>query len=712
MRLFEAERASRSATARATYFGGGSVAPGGVARPIWQSWQRCQAAGHEPSRSMEFDTIGRSRIAEIEERSRALIAAAREEMQHVASVVSQSKMVALLSNELGAIVHIAGDLGSLGPRMRLAARKGVDLGEGVAGTNAVGTALVERSLVSVVAQEHYIEFNAELPALPLPYSRPADRWWGPSTFPVTATIGDRTVSSSSKPPHMRSRTTCSVGCGTSWLWASVPCGVSRHTLGGPACLRCRRPAGCGQPPSDGVARVGRQRDPVCSSRRFSNSTRFVDALGRANCSDQRTICNRPPACVLPPGSSRPASGYLPAYPGHTRGSYRRTITASVRESLDLGVSAGRDRRRGYCTGVRKSQTGCRADVPALLVGETGTGKELVARSLHYLSNRSEQPFVAVNCAAFPEFLVEFDVPATPKGRSPALVVGGVAGKVELANGGTLFLDEIGDMPVSLQSRLLRVLQERSVVRLGENRERPVNFALICATHCDLPDLIRQRLFREDLLYRINGLSVVLPPLRDRQIFRRSLIFSWNVAGAMPVDRRFRSRPAIFCYGIDGQVICANSITSSRWRRRSFRSIRSPLRPAIFRTTLWLNRPKRIARLLVSTARARYPGSGRDRPDRTNDPGFRRKRFRRGTCAKNFSQHHLQQVEATLATSTAATRGLARKTAPPQSSMRCSRSPSPRRARLSVADRQRSVAKTTCRSDALDGAAPSAWAASP
>jgi transcriptional regulator with PAS, ATPase and Fis domain len=155
------------------------------------------------------------------------------------------------------------------------------------------------------------------------------------------------------------------------------------------------------------------------------------------------------------------------------------------------------------------------NVPALIVGETGTGKELVARALHYLGSRAEGPFIAVNCAALPESLVEAELFGYVDGAFTGARRGGAQGRIELAHGGTLFLDEIGDMPLASQAKLLRVLQERCIVRLGDNRERPLDVALVCATHQDLPQLIAAKAFREDLYYRTNGLCVTLPPLRKR-----------------------------------------------------------------------------------------------------------------------------------------------------------------------------------------------------
>lgn len=156
------------------------------------------------------------------------------------------------------------------------------------------------------------------------------------------------------------------------------------------------------------------------------------------------------------------------------------------------------------------------DIPVMLLGETGTGKEAFARAIHDYSDRAKQPFVALNCAAIPESLIESELFGYRDGAFTGARSKGAKGKILQSDGGTLFLDEIGDMPLSLQSRLLRVLAEGEVVPLGAEQPTPVNLHVICATHQDLPELVRQGRFREDLFYRLNGASFTLPPLRNRE----------------------------------------------------------------------------------------------------------------------------------------------------------------------------------------------------
>lgn len=159
-----------------------------------------------------------------------------------------------------------------------------------------------------------------------------------------------------------------------------------------------------------------------------------------------------------------------------------------------------------------------ADSPStvLIIGESGTGKELVARAIHSCGDRANYPFVAINCGAIPENLLESELFGYVRGAFSGATNEGRAGKFELANNGIIFLDEIGEMPLSLQVKLLRVLQERKIERLGSNKTIDLNIRVIAATNADLEILIEEKKFRRDLYYRLNVLQLELPPLRERK----------------------------------------------------------------------------------------------------------------------------------------------------------------------------------------------------
>ena len=190
---------------------------------------------------------------------------------------------------------------------------------------------------------------------------------------------------------------------------------------------------------------------------------------------------------------------------------RRLSSQKVESPLE-GVITGSNGMLEVCRTIEKVAP---TDATVLVLGESGTGKELLARSLHGLSNRNDNRFVAINCAAIPENLLESELFGYEKGAFTGAAKQ-TPGKIEVASGGTLFLDEVGDMPMSLQAKLLRFLQERVVERVGGRKEIPVEVRVICATHKDLHELIRNGDFREDLYYRISELTVSIPSLRERE----------------------------------------------------------------------------------------------------------------------------------------------------------------------------------------------------
>jgi two-component system, NtrC family, response regulator len=190
----------------------------------------------------------------------------------------------------------------------------------------------------------------------------------------------------------------------------------------------------------------------------------------------------------------------------------RRLSMKQMESPLEGVITGSDAMLQVCRTVEKVAP---TDTTVLVLGESGTGKELLAKSLHGLSSRGGKRFVAINCAAIPENLLESELFGYEKGAFTGAAKQ-TPGKIETAAGGTMFLDEIGDMPSSLQAKLLRFLQERVVERVGGRVEIPVDVRVVCATHKDLHELIRSGGFREDLYYRISEVSITIPSLRDRE----------------------------------------------------------------------------------------------------------------------------------------------------------------------------------------------------
>ncbi|MCA1176846.1 MULTISPECIES: sigma-54-dependent Fis family transcriptional regulator [unclassified Pantoea] len=196
------------------------------------------------------------------------------------------------------------------------------------------------------------------------------------------------------------------------------------------------------------------------------------------------------------------------------------IRAITRQVMGVSASYTFEMIRGHAPrvqqAIQKARASSRTDSTVLLSGESGTGKELFAQAIHNASPRHQEPFIALNCGALPRDLVQSELFGYVDGAFTGSRRGGSAGKFELADGGTLFLDEIGEMPLEAQTSLLRVLQESEVVRIGAAHPLRVNVRIIAATHCNLLDAVEKGAFRRDLFYRLNVISLAIPPLRERQ----------------------------------------------------------------------------------------------------------------------------------------------------------------------------------------------------
>ena len=226
------------------------------------------------------------------------------------------------------------------------------------------------------------------------------------------------------------------------------------------------------------------------------------------------IFTRAPLADLPvPASKRPCD------PGRTAGErlHRLELEPAADGRVTLARLATGD--AGLQRVLDRAGRVVGRNIPLLIQGESGVGKELLAQACHNSGPRADGPFVALNCAAIPESLIEAELFGYVGGAFTGARREGAVGRIQQADGGTLFLDEIGDMSLSMQARLLRVLQERRVVPVGAREALPVDIALVSATHRTLNESVKNGLFREDLYYRINGLTVHLPPLRARTDMR-------------------------------------------------------------------------------------------------------------------------------------------------------------------------------------------------
>ncbi len=474
--------------ARQLFFEQGQDPAGWVPEVIGRSWGRC-AGWLQPQEWVRPEPLDAIALRERREAQAQLRRLVEPEMDALAEMVSDTGSVVLLADAEGLILDAVGSPEFLRKAERVALQPGVVWSEPGRGTNAIGTALAERRAVSVRGREHYLSANGILSCAAAPIVSPRGELFG-----VLDVSG-----------HARRLHQHALGM------VRMAIQIIEHRLATDA------------KPGESVLRFHTHPDLVGTHREavlILDGERIVGA-NRAALQlldvERETVLQRSVRewLELP----RLAHGGERAL---FRGRDGRCLhgTLSGQGGVQVPVSAG-ERRPWPGADVQvdpllaQATKVLDAGIAVLISGETGVGKEVFARRVHAASRRHNGPFVAVDCAALPETLIESELFGYEGGAFTGARRSGMVGRVREAEGGVLFLDEIGDMPLPLQARLLRVLQEHQVNPLGGGRPVAVDFALICATHRVLADMVHAGNFRADLYYRIQDYTVHLPPLRER-----------------------------------------------------------------------------------------------------------------------------------------------------------------------------------------------------
>ena len=512
---------------------------------IDQSHQRCAAFGLSRIERLDYSPLGRSDLGVVRERNQRLYAHAAPVMEMLYEQIVNSESMVLLCDATGTILHSIGDQDFLNRASKVALQPGVNWSEQAKGTNAVGTALIEESPTLVHADEHYMHANHFLTCSAAPILDPRGNILG-----VLDVSGDQRsyhqhtmglVKMSARMIenhwltddyrnvmrlHFHSRVEF-IGTLMEGILAVSQDGklvganrgaLEQLGLSG-AALRMHTISSLFG--TTVAALVDRFRSPLAtplpvelsSGRQFHVYARFNWPVWHAASSGfaAEATASAAQAAGAEAGAAEAAGGGSSA--ASSSGSAGGSTAAGAAPATGLASLSLGDTQ--FAALIDKIRRVLNRDIPILILGETGTGKELLARAIHQDSERARQPFVAVNCASIPETLIEAELFGYEEGAFTGARRKGAVGKIVQANGGTLFLDEIGDMPISLQAHLLRVLQERQVTPLGSAKSVSVDVTLVCATHRNLREMIEQKAFREDLYYRLNGLAVRLPPLRER-----------------------------------------------------------------------------------------------------------------------------------------------------------------------------------------------------
>jgi len=514
---------------------------------IARSWLRCLEDYHlDPAQTIAPTVLEHGRLLESRERLQQVLHIAGSEMNSLHQQLSGAGHAVLLTDARGVILNCVTASSERKIFERAGLWLGADWSEACEGTNGIGTCLVERQSLTIHRDEHFRGRHTGLTCSASPVFDPHGE--------LLAVLD---VSSAREAVSRQSQfhTMALVNLSAKMIES---CYFLRHFE------------------NQWLLRFHLQAESVGL---FSEGLLAFDGEGRICAVNQSALnllgqvrgglLGQPVEalfeCSLDQLLGRASANATASWPLRTRDG--RHLFAALRgQPRGIGVPAPiaklpePPRLPGICLGdpalqndFRKALRVFERDVPLLINGETGSGKEAFAKAVHHASQRADKAFVALNCAAIPESLIESELFGYRGGSFTGARKEGMQGKLQQADGGTLFLDEIGDMPLALQTRLLRVLEDRMVVPLG-GEPQAIDVRIISATHRDLLGRVADGSFREDLYYRLNGLEVGLPPLRERSDKSQLLDFLLaEEAGGQAVLLELAARSALLRFAWPGNV---------------------------------------------------------------------------------------------------------------------------------------------------------------
>ncbi|MCE9778841.1 sigma-54-dependent Fis family transcriptional regulator [Shewanella algae] len=485
------------------------------------SWQRCQGAGLNPAAIPDELRLNTVALDERRQRhGRLLQAVEHSALPLFNQLMGRTQSRLILSDPQGFVLHHWGVSRYSQKLANIALDTGVNWLEQYKGTNAIAAALSERQCVSVIGEQHFIKSHRFMSCTASPLFSPDGELLG--ALDITSEQQIHTPKTAILVSSLAQQLELALLC-------RLPGAAVRLDLA----------------PQKALLHSGWQGVLVLDlDGRVLGANPMARQLLKGINLGQIHQALSPQ--VLSRGSGRLQQGLVfrtqaLEQPQHTKPVVR---ASQSRESQSRESSAAFKEPRLEQAWQQARKVLAR-NIPLLILGETGVGKEQFVKQLHVQSSRHQQPFVAVNCAAIPAELVESELFGYQAGAFTGASRQGYVGKIRQAHQGSLFLDEIGEMPLAAQSRLLRVLQEREVVPIGSNQAHSVDIQVIAATHMDLPALVQQGAFRADLYYRLNGLQVTLPALRQRSDLRRLI---------HKLHQRYRVRPQSLCPVLEQQLL--------------------------------------------------------------------------------------------------------------------------------------------------------------
>jgi transcriptional regulator of acetoin/glycerol metabolism len=473
---------------------------------IQDSWARCREFGLDHQSRPAFGRLPQQQVSHLLERHRSLVQTTHQQvLPFYENILSNSNCLILLADQQGQVLNSWGTKRFVEPDQQMGFVAGASWLEQGVGTNAIGTALACEQAVHIEHDEHFLKANRFMTGSAAPIFDASRRMVAvldvssDSFLPPSHTLGMVKMMSQTienrlildQFQHSHFQMTFNTGLNNlDSQWAGL---LVFDESGRILCANRRADNLLGvsllQANIENLFKA-----PVAHLLDQPEGQPF--ALQAAGHNRFHCLIKRPKAPVL-----KLRSVQAPTKP-------EPVVAATGLAALSFGDEKVEK-------AAHQAQRLLEKNVPLLILGETGAGKEVFVKALHQASSRAEQPLIAVNCAAIPSELVEAELFGYEKGAFTGAHHKGSIGLIRKADKGTLFLDEIGDMPLPVQARLLRVLQERCVQPLGSSELYPVDIRVISATHCSLREQVQSGRFRQDLYYRISGLNLELPPLRER-----------------------------------------------------------------------------------------------------------------------------------------------------------------------------------------------------
>ncbi|HEY0198394.1 MAG TPA: sigma-54-dependent Fis family transcriptional regulator [Rhodanobacter sp.] len=499
-------------TARRSFFDSGAEPYGLVSDTILASWRRCRLYGMIADAPPSVALVERHQLNEMQEKHESLRRLCRPELEALYASANHAGSIVVLTAPDGFILDALGNADFLGKAARVSLRPGAPWSEAATGTNAIGTALIERRAVEVRGGEHYYAPHRVLSCSASPIFGPHGE-----------VVGVLDLSGESSIHHLHALGMVQLAV------EQIEHRLFESDFDGADIVRIQP-----DPALLGTSREGMlvfEAHKLVAANRHALRLLGVDwsELGKRRYDDLFVSALPRPGSVVGMRCQSGEMVHARRDVTHAAGSSARRPPQSTHikpvRSPAAVFSASLD------AAIDRNVRLLDADIPLLLQGETGTGKEVVARELHKRSSRVTAPFIAVNCAALPESLIEAELFGYLPGAFTGARREGAPGLLRQADGGTLFLDELGDMPLHLQSRLLRVLQEREVTPLGGNRAHAIDINVIAATHCDLAAAVEHGTFRADLYYRIAQSVLRLPALHEHADLSTLIRQLWQALGA-------------------------------------------------------------------------------------------------------------------------------------------------------------------------------------